>query len=110
MRRQHIPLSFGSGLPLLVSSILRNIAHLSWTFLLPASLAAAAVLPAFAQSESPAQRSAVSAATLLEQATALHRSGSLTEAEAAYAVALKAAEQLKDQRNTSAIVKVLGWQ
>ena len=40
----------------------------------------------------------------------LHRSGKLAEAEAAYAVALKAAEQLQDQRDTSAVVKVLGWQ
>ena len=95
---------------LLLSSTLRSIARLSWICRLPANLAAAAVLPAFAESELPAQRSAASATTLLEQATALHRSGKLAEAEAAYAVALKAAEQLQDQRDTSAVVKVLGWQ
>jgi len=47
---------------------------------------------------------------LREHAVALHRAGRLAEAEAAYATALEAAEQLQDPRDTSAIVKVLGWQ
>lgn len=92
-----------------MGAIVRRLACLLRPVLLVAALAVAPLSPASAQNESPAQKSAAAAA-LREYAVALHRAGKLAEAEAAYATALEAAEQLQDQRDTSAIVKVLGWQ
>jgi tetratricopeptide (TPR) repeat protein len=73
-----------------------------------AVLVVAPLSSALAQNDSPAQRSAAATA-LREQAVALHKAGRFAEAEAAYATALKAAEQLRGERDASAIVKVLGW-
>jgi tetratricopeptide (TPR) repeat protein len=50
------------------------------------------------------------AAELLSQATALYRAGKVADADTAYKIALKAAEELNDPRDSAAIVKVLGWQ
>ncbi len=88
---------------------MRRLACLLRPILLLAALTVVPLSPASAQNESPAQRSAAATA-LREHAVDLHRAGKLAEAEAAYATALNAAEQLQDPRDTSAIVKVLGWQ
>src|SRR5260370_1069621 len=91
----------------------RSARWLVWLLVLLIAVVSEVTVPAMSQdrqaqpANSPA---ALRAAELLSQAIALYRAGKVADADTAYKIALKAAEELNDPRDSAAIVKVLGWQ